>query len=226
MRKPYKQNWKKQSHARQIRFRTRRGRSKNQKRKRQNSLHTTTRRAKTTRRTHNQRTRKKNQRQNNHLARKLLGSMRRTPRSKPTRGRTTSTMGTLRMGTLTALLPIIGLISGKILAKLTPSELKQGKKYFQLAQHFLLAVTTAVLFGNHIYSLIIGAFVFTVLWKTKYEHPLELMPILFIPALLVQTTQIPIFLYLIPTGTLNYNKNIWLATAIYSGLTIISSTTF
>ena len=134
------------------------------------------------------------------------------------------------MGTLAALVPILGLWAGTIVAKFTKSELKLGKKYFVLLQHVLVAS----IFGTIIWqidknwAIIIGVVVFAAMWKTKFEHLLELSPILAVPAVLAEQTQIPILLYFIPTGTLNLkeNKRIIFVSAAYIILVLTSSLTF
>jgi hypothetical protein len=42
------------------------------------------------------------------------------------------------MGTLEHFAPVLGLLAGVIIAKLTPYEFKQGKKYFKILQYALL----------------------------------------------------------------------------------------
>ncbi len=133
------------------------------------------------------------------------------------------------MGTLATLAPLLGLFAGAIIARLTKSELALGKKYFVLLQHTLIAVLIGVLlWQSPIYAVAIGILVFATLLKTKFEHPLELTPLLAVPALLVNVTHIPIFLYFIPTGTLHWKetKKLILIALVYTALVVISSLTF
>jgi hypothetical protein len=44
------------------------------------------------------------------------------------------------MGTLAHLAPVLGLVAGLIITKLTPYEFKQGKKYFKMLMYALAAV--------------------------------------------------------------------------------------
>lgn len=53
-------------------------------------------------------------------------------------------MGSLRMGTLAQIAPVLGLLAGYIVAKLTPYEFKQGEKYFKALSYALLAVTIGI----------------------------------------------------------------------------------
>ncbi len=61
------------------------------------------------------------------------------------------------MGTLAALVPVLGLLAGVIVAKLVPYELKQGEKYFKLLQHTLLI-------------FVIG----TIVWQRMNAQPLNI----------------------------------------------------
>ena len=49
------------------------------------------------------------------------------------------------MGALAHLAPVLGILGGLIAAKLAPTELKQGKKYFKILQYllFIAIITTA-----------------------------------------------------------------------------------
>ena len=134
------------------------------------------------------------------------------------------------MGTLAAITPILGLLAGIISAKLAKSELKPGKYYFQLMQHAMIGAIAGSLlwqFGK-ITAIAIGLLVFLVLWKTKFTHPVELIPILAVPATLSNIAQIPIFLYLIPTGTLHNKelKELTVVSVIYAVLVTITSLPF
>jgi len=137
-------------------------------------------------------------------------------------------MGTLAV--IAPLAPILGLLAGIISAFLAKSELKPGKYYFQLMQHAMIGVIAGSLawqFGQ-ITAIPIGMLVFLVLWKTKFTHPVELIPILAVPATLSSIAQIPIFLYLIPTGTLHNTelKELTVVSVVYAVLVTIASLPF
>jgi len=54
------------------------------------------------------------------------------------------------MGTLAALAPVLGLLAGIIIAKLTTYELKQGQKYFKLLQYALLLAVVSTAVWQHV----------------------------------------------------------------------------
>ena len=126
------------------------------------------------------------------------------------------------MGTLAALAPLLGLLCGIILARIAKSELKEGHRYFILSQHVLLAgILTAVLwYYAPLPAIGVGALLWLVLWKTEFSHPLQLMPLLFAPAVV---QPVPVFLYFIPTGTLLRKQNLWPYVIMYAVLAIIST---
>ena len=108
------------------------------------------------------------------------------------------------MGTLIALMPLVGILIGLITARLATSELKEGKKYFILLQHITLSGIAVVLMWqyNIVYASVAGILLFAILWKIKFEHPIALTPLL---ALAANYATVPILLYFIPTATLNRN---------------------
>ncbi len=130
------------------------------------------------------------------------------------------------MGALAAAFPVIGIIAGIIIAKLTPYEQKQGKKHFILLQHLTLACIISIIllrFGN-IVGIISGIAAFLILWKTDFPHFTWMTPILAIPSALVINTQIPIFLYFIPTGTMSRNiKKTLLAAVAYVIIAVMAA---
>ncbi len=133
------------------------------------------------------------------------------------------------MGALAALAPLLGILAGIIVTQLAKSELKDGKKYFIILQHALLAIIFATLIWKwQMTATIAGVLIFGFLWKTKFQHYIELMPILAVPAILAPNTQIPIFLYFIPTGTLHWkeSKKLSIMATIYATIAIISSLPF
>ncbi len=128
------------------------------------------------------------------------------------------------MGTLAAIAPIIGLFAGMITARLAKSELKQGKKYFILLQNILLATIIAIMTLNFgiIWAVASAVIAFLILWKFSYQ--LYLTPLLAVAAAKMPATQIPIFLYCIPTGTLNKDiKKILLVAVAYSIIAVLAS---
>ena len=130
------------------------------------------------------------------------------------------------MGTLAALDPLLGLLAGALVARLAKNELKQGKYYFILLQHALLAsIAGVLLWQSKIAALAIGLLLFIIFWKTKFANPLELTPLLAVPAALAQSTHSPIFLYFIPTGTLHWKETAKLTgiALVYAVIVVISS---
>jgi len=126
------------------------------------------------------------------------------------------------MGTLATLTPLLGLLCGIILARIAKSELKDGHHYFILSQHVLLAgILTAVLWHYAPLPAIgVGALVWLALWKTEFSHPLQLMPLLFVPAVV---QPVSVFLYFIPTGTLMRKQNLLPYVFVYAVLAIIAT---
>lgn len=126
------------------------------------------------------------------------------------------------MGTLAAIAPILGLFAGIITAKLAKSELQQGKKYFILLQNILLAVIIAIMtlnFGKT-WAVLSAVATFIILWK--FSHQLYLTPLLAVVAAKMPATQIPIFLYCIPTGTLSKDmKKIVLVAIAYALIAVL-----
>lgn len=120
------------------------------------------------------------------------------------------------MGTLATIIPVLGILAGQIIALLAKTEIKPGKKYFKILQHALLALILGALFWNVKTIAIISAIIlFVVLKITKFKHPIGLTALLAIPAIINPLTQIPIFLYYIPTGTLNTKSKTIAAGIIY-----------
>ena len=103
------------------------------------------------------------------------------------------------------LIPVLGLFAGAIIAKLAHEELKDGHPYFVLSQHVLLASIIGIMIWN-IPGIIVSVLFFLALWKMRFNHPLRLMPVFAVPAMFNPISQIPIFLYFIPTATLHHNK--------------------
>ena len=120
------------------------------------------------------------------------------------------------MGTLATIMPILGLIAGGIASWLAQSEIKSGQKYFLLLQPALLGlILAALLWKVPIMAIIAGVILFVVLYATNFKHPIGLTTLLAIPAIFAPITQIPIFLYLVPTGTRNKIMNNIIAIIVY-----------
>ena len=126
------------------------------------------------------------------------------------------------MGTLSALLPITGILAGIIAGWLAKKEVKQGQKYLLLLQHALLgAMVTALFWQFTIYAIFAGIVTFILFFIVNFKHPMIISALTAIPAIIEPRTQIPVFLYLIQTGSLNTkDKNI--AAAIIYCLIILS----
>ncbi len=125
------------------------------------------------------------------------------------------------MGALAAAAPILGLLAGAVIARMASYELTNGRKYFVMLQNALFAVIIASLLWKYrAEAIIISTLLFLYLQKTGKEQPIELAPFLAVPAALFQKTQAIIFLYFIPTGTLNWNENKKLAIAIIAYATV------
>ncbi len=126
------------------------------------------------------------------------------------------------MGTLAALIPITGILAGIIAAHLAKNEIKPGQKYFQLLQHAMLGVILSVMLWKiPILAIISGIILFVLLYATNFKHPIGAMTLLAIPAILKPATQIPIFLYYVPTGTLNEKSKNIIAVIVYAIIILI-----
>lgn len=126
------------------------------------------------------------------------------------------------MATLAALAPITGILAGIIVAHLAKKEIKPGQKYFQLLQNALIAIIAIVwLWEIKIIAITAGIIIFLVLYITNFKHPIGLTTLLAIPAITAPATQIPIFLYYIPTGTLNTKSKNVVAVIIYALIILI-----
>jgi hypothetical protein len=133
-------------------------------------------------------------------------------------------MGALRMGAIANITPILGLLAGNIVAWLARSELKDGKKYFIFLQHILISTIPVVLLWDNWTGFLAGAITFLILWKIKFTHPLEITPLLAVFPALNQNTIIPLFLYFIPTGTMNWKDKKQILAAIVFVVIILLTT--
>ncbi len=83
------------------------------------------------------------------------------------------------MGTLEHFLPVLGLLAGLIIAKLTPEELKQGDKYFRFLQYALLIVIIGTAVWQKVNSqtinLHIPIFLFFIPVGTLYHQKYKLL---------------------------------------------------
>lgn len=128
------------------------------------------------------------------------------------------------MGTLAALAPILGLFAGTITARLAKSEARQGQKYFILLQNTIFSVIIAIITLNFgiTWAILSAILAFIILWK--FSCQLYLMPLLAIAAAKIPATQIPIFLYCIPTGTLSKDiKKTLFAAIAYFIIAVLAS---
>tara|TARA_Y100000310_G_scaffold209958_1_gene210570 strand:- start:865 stop:1329 length:465 start_codon:yes stop_codon:yes gene_type:complete len=138
---------------------------------------------------------------------------------------------------LTLAVAYFGIVGGLILGKIAEEELKEGKKYFVLLQNVLvaLALTFMLMFNklNIIVSSVIGAgvFLFLIYLKKRYEK-------LYIPKIayvlfgimfyfsskmksLFILESILIFLYGLPTGSLDFKKKVVKTLLGYSPFVIL-----
>jgi len=133
------------------------------------------------------------------------------------------------MGTLAAILPILGIPAGIIIAHFTQSEVKAGKKHLQLLQHVFLCTTLAISAWQsepivllRYATIMVSALLFLGLVMKKVEQHLFFVPIL---GIVSSITPIGVFLYFIPTGTLHSKEKgkLALACAAFALLTILFS---
>lgn len=127
------------------------------------------------------------------------------------------------MGALVSLVSILGLFAGWFISRLSLSEVRAGKQYFLILEHFLLAVIIASLFSNFLLpSIFFGLGLFFLFWHFEFSHPVELVPVLaFVP------NPIPIFLYLLPVGSLCRDlKKLFMVAAVYVLFALIVSARF
>ena len=123
------------------------------------------------------------------------------------------------MGTLAQLLAVLGLLAGYLSARFAHYEMKDGKKYFVLLQHALLATLIGMITWAYRPSIaiIVGIVFFLFLWKFSMVH--QLKPTAFCLGLLTgfYSTELVTFLYFIPSATLNYKdkKNLLFGAGLY-----------
>jgi len=111
------------------------------------------------------------------------------------------------MGTLTALVPLLGIIIGAILPKLAPSEITKGKQYFQKLLHFMFSVIIAIIAAayNKWYALI-GAAIFALNFKLKINYPTYIIPLFAILVITYPILTISTLIMFIPLGTIYYKQ--------------------
>jgi|GEM_PF-2781411 len=110
------------------------------------------------------------------------------------------------MGTLSALVPILGIFFGALLPKLAPSEITKGKPYFLLLLHALFGIITGIIASTYNNWLaLIGIGIFFLNWKLKVNYSLYIVPLFALLVLEYPLTIIPTLIFFIPLGTI-YHK--------------------
>src|SRR5574341_954445 len=83
------------------------------------------------------------------------------------------------MGTLAQLVPILGILAGFIVARLTPYEFKQGEKYFKYLMYALLITVIGIAVWNYVkeqnIQLEVPIFLFFIPFGTLYHRRYLLM---------------------------------------------------
>ncbi len=111
------------------------------------------------------------------------------------------------MGTLSALVPLLGIIIGAILPKLTPSEITKGKPHFQTLIHFIFSIMVAIIAATYNKWLaLIGAAIFLLNWKLKINYPAYIIPFFAIIVMMYPILTIPTLIMFIPLGTIHYEE--------------------
>ncbi len=132
-------------------------------------------------------------------------------------------MGTLRMGTLISLIPLLGIPAGLIIAYFSPKEHKQDRHYYLWLQRILLGtIVGATAWHYDPWLSVIGVL------PLFFTAPLWIIPLLGIPSALATESHIPIFLYFLPTATLHKKewRQLLLMAALYTAITIVSQNFF
>lgn len=127
------------------------------------------------------------------------------------------------MGALVSFIPILGLFAGWLVGRISGSEVRSGKNYLVILEHFLLAVIISSLFSIFLLpSIFFGLGLFFLLWRFDFSHPVEFVPILaFLPA------PIPVFLYLLSVGSLCRDlKKLFVIASLYVLFAFIVSVHF
>jgi hypothetical protein len=111
------------------------------------------------------------------------------------------------MGTLTALVPLLGILIGAILPKLVPEEINKGKPYFQTLLHFMFSIMVALIAAtyNKWYALI-GAAIFALNFKLKINYPTYIIPLFAILVITYPILTIPTLIMFIPLGTIHHKQ--------------------
>lgn len=127
------------------------------------------------------------------------------------------------MGTLTALVPLLGILIGAILPKLAPSEITKGKPYFQTLIHFIFSVIVAIIAStyNKWYALI-GAAIFLLNWKLNINYPVYIIPLFAILTITYPMLTIPTLIMFIPLGTIHHKERtrLFMYSMIYAAIVI------
>lgn len=111
------------------------------------------------------------------------------------------------MGTLTALVPLLGILIGAILPKLTPSEITKGKPYFQTLIHFTFSIMVAIIAATYNKWLaLIGAAIFLLNWKLNINYPAYIIPFFAILVMTYPLLIIPTLIMFIPLGTIHHKE--------------------
>lgn len=110
------------------------------------------------------------------------------------------------MGTLSSLVPLLGILIGAILPKLTLSEIKKGKPYFLILLHVMFGIIAGTVAATYnIWFALIGLLVFAFNWKLKISYPTYILPFFAILVILYPFLSIPVMLLFLPLGTI-HNK--------------------
>jgi len=127
------------------------------------------------------------------------------------------------MGTLAALAPILGLVSGHFIARLTPDEWRAGQSYFLLAQHALLALVVSMLGPTLLWQASLAALLLGFFFYLSFAHPFQLVPFLGILSAYVPAAHIPLFLYFLVIGGHYSIKHLSITSALYALVAIAFS---
>jgi len=111
------------------------------------------------------------------------------------------------MGTLSSLVPLIGILIGAILPRLTPNEITKGKPYFQTLIHFIFSIIVAIIAATYNkWFALIGAAIFLLNWKLNIKYPAYIIPFFAILVMTNSSLIIPTLIMFIPLGTIHHKE--------------------
>lgn len=130
---------------------------------------------------------------------------------------------------LTAIVPLLGIASGLIIARYTKKEIREGRKYLNDLCNVLLALVVVIIVAKHSlkWAIIEGLIIYLLLLFIRMEHKYKIIPLLGISSVLNPATAIIAFLYNMTIASIQYKnkKKLAIAGALYLGIALVAAFT-